>query len=228
MPVEILHRDDLVRGGFAGLREHRLVMDPRVFGKRVNPETWGGIGNFVYLADARFMPKGETGLHPHRELDVISVMVEGRIAHGGSLEDGEQLLADEVQVQSAGGEGFEHNEVNPDDAENRMLQLWVLPERAGQSASYKLYKPKRGSGLTRIYGGPPAQNETIASQTVIDVGLLETGEIVKTEGPFMAYVSRGKGAANGVEVADGDLFRADSLEFEAHSESQLIVIGRLS
>ena len=86
--MKILHRDDLILGGFAGLREHRLVTDSRVFGDHKRSEAWDGIGNFVYLADARFLPKGETRFHNHKEIDVISVMVEGRIMHKGSLEHG--------------------------------------------------------------------------------------------------------------------------------------------
>ena len=39
MSVEILHRDDLHRGGFAGLKEHRMVMDPKAFGPHINPGT---------------------------------------------------------------------------------------------------------------------------------------------------------------------------------------------
>lgn len=84
--MQALHRDDLERGGFAGLREHRLVMYPKVFPGRANSGTWPGIENFVDLADARFMPNGETRMHDHKEVDVISVMAEGRIAHEGSLE----------------------------------------------------------------------------------------------------------------------------------------------
>ena len=115
--VEILHRDDLPLGGFAGLKEHRLVTDGKAWGPHRARGAWDGLGNFVYLADARFMPRGETTMHPHREVDVISVMVDGRIAHEGSLSHGEQLNTNDVQVQRAGGEGFTHNEVNPDDDE---------------------------------------------------------------------------------------------------------------
>ena len=68
--MKILHRDDLERGGFAGLREHQLVTDSRVFGEHEANGAWDGIGGFVYLADARFLPKGETRLHSHREIDV--------------------------------------------------------------------------------------------------------------------------------------------------------------
>lgn len=104
--MEILHRDTLTLGGFAGLKEHRLVGDPRAFGAHVPAGSWPGIGNFVYLADARFLPHGETGMHPHHEIDVISVMVEGRIAHGGTLGEGEEIGPHEVQVQRAGGGGI--------------------------------------------------------------------------------------------------------------------------
>ncbi len=221
--IEVLHRDDLPLGGFAGLREHRLVMDSKAWGNQANPSAWQGLGNFVYLADARFVPKGETGMHPHREIDVISVMVEGRIAHGGSLEHGQELKPFDVQVQRAGGEGFSHNETNPDDTENRMIQLWVLPEKSGHPAGYKLYKPKWGE-VTRTYGGSFDQDETFPSQTQMDVALLHSGQQASFEGPFLAYLTKGKGTANGMPMTDGDLVRGDTLSFEAFEDVQLIVV----
>lgn len=56
-----LQRDSLTEGGFAG-----------------HDGSWSGIGDFVYFADARFMPYGETHMHSHHEVDVISVMVDGK------------------------------------------------------------------------------------------------------------------------------------------------------
>jgi redox-sensitive bicupin YhaK (pirin superfamily) len=221
--MEILHRDSLKLGGFAGLREHRLVTDKRVFGRRAEPGTWDGIGNFVYLADARFLPRGETRLHQHREIDVISMMVEGRIAHEGSLEHGQQIDTNDVQAQRAGGEGFTHNEINPDDHENRMIQLWVLPERAGEAADYKVYQPKNGQ-LTRVYGGSTGQEETLDSHTLIDVGSIATGESVSVKGAFLVYVTKGSGDINGQAVEDGDLVRGENLKFEAVGDAQLIVV----
>ncbi len=221
--MEILQRDDLKRSGFAGLRETRLVMDQRVFNRRAETGTWDGIGNFVYLADARFLPKGETRLHGHKEIDVISVMVEGRIAHEGSLQHGQEMDSHHVQAQRAGGEGFSHNEINPDDAENRMIQLWVLPERAGVPAGYKLYSPKEGE-MTRVYGGSTDQDVTLDSHTLIDVGLLAAGNNVTINGPFLAYVTRGAGRVNNKTVGDGDLIRGENLEFNAVEPTQLIVV----
>lgn len=223
MALRILHRDDLKLGGFAGLREHRLVLDPKT-GRR-SPGAWPGIGSFVYLADATFMPHGETELHPHREVDVVSVMVEGRIAHEGSLGQGQELRGADVQVQRAGGEGLEHNEINPDDVENRMLQLWLLPETPGEPASYRVYHPERGE-VTRVYGGSSDQSDTFVSKTVIEVALLDGGQTAEVAGAFMAYVAVGKGVVNGMEVVEGDLLRGEDLNFEA-SESAHLVIARL-
>lgn len=221
--MQILHRDDLPLGGFAGLREHRLVMDSKVFARRRDPGSWDGIGNFVYLADARFRPGGETKLHGHREIDVISVMVQGRIAHEGSLEHGQELGGTDVQVQRAGGEGFSHNEVNPDDTENRMIQLWVLPEQPGEPAGYMIYQPKP-AGMTRVYGGTTGQEETFDSHTLIDIGLLEAGQTATVSGSYLAYLTRGAGLVNGTPVKNGDLVRGEDLAFSATGNTRLIIV----
>jgi len=221
--MNILRRDDLERGGFAGLREHRLVMGPSAFGDRAAPGTWEGIGNFVYLADARFLPNGETGMHGHKEVDVISVMVEGRIAHEGSLEHGQELSGHDVQVQRAGGEGFSHNEVNPDTDENRMIQLWVLPEHPGEPAGYKRYEAELGK-VARVYGGSADQDESYPAQTIIDVALLKQGQKITVASEALAYVTKGEGLANGQVVRDGDLVRSEGLSFEATQDVQLITV----
>jgi redox-sensitive bicupin YhaK (pirin superfamily) len=131
--MNIIKRDNLVEGGFAGLKEHRLIKDSKLFGSQENNDgSWSGLENFVYLADARFMPHGETRMHSHHEIDVITLMVDGNIKHEGSMQSGKDLSRNDVQVQRAGGEGFSHNEINPDGDWNRLIQLWALPEVAGQ------------------------------------------------------------------------------------------------
>ncbi len=222
--MDILHRDNLIEGGFAGLTEHRLVKDAAAFGANANSDgSWSGIGSFVYLADARFMPHGETHMHDHMEVDVISVMVEGRITHQGSMSHGQDLQGNDVQVQRAGGEGFSHNEVNPDDQPNRMIQIWVLPEQAGQPASYKVYQPVKGS-LTRIYGGEDTAENSFPSNTQIEVASLAAGQHIDIHNPFIAYLTHGEGLANGKNIRDGDLTRGTHLKFEASSDTQLIII----
>ena len=223
MNTKILHRDDLEQGGFADLREYYLVEDPRVLGDDIEETSWMGIGNFVYLADAKYNPKGDTRMHNHREIDVVTFVLEGRLTHVGSLKNGQDLSAFQLQVQRAGGEGFSHNEVNPDDTENRVLQLWVLPENKGEPAGYKLYQPEWGK-VTRVYGGAKSQSETFDSHTLVDVAMMKEGQSFAIEGEFIAYLTMGKGTANEQEVSDGDLIRGQGLSFTAEQKSQLVVV----
>jgi redox-sensitive bicupin YhaK (pirin superfamily) len=224
MSLHILHRDDLKLGGFAGIREHRLVIDPHVFGNN-DSGAWPGIGNFVYLADAKFIPNGETHLHNHKEIDVISVIIEGRIAHEGTLQEGNIIESNQVQVQRAGGEGFAHNEINLEDKETRMIQMWVTPEKAGQSADYKSYTLKKS--VTRVYGGDSNQDETFSGSTIVDVGLIDVNKTISFVGEFLAYVTVGNGILNGEKVSNGNLIRGNDMTFQATSNSQIIIVRKV-
>ncbi|MFW5442710.1 MAG: pirin family protein [Methylococcaceae bacterium] len=220
MSLQILHRNDLPLGGFEGLKEYRLIVDKKVGGGN---DTWDGLGDFVYLADAQFLAKGETRLHPHKEIDVISIMVEGRVVHEGSLEHGKSMNANQAQAQRAGGEGFEHNEINPDNERNRMLQLWVLPETKGESADYKFYDLEHGK-LTLIYGGIKNQHNTLDSHTIIKAGILNAGQKINCDGAFIAYITRGTGELNAESIKDGDLVRGNDLNFTATTDNVLLFV----
>jgi len=226
--MQILNRKSLPRGGFAGLTEHRLVTDRRVFGSRKAANTFDGIGNFVYLADAQFNPRGQTHMHPHKEIDVISIMIDGRVSHEGSLEHGQSLNAGEAQVQRAGGEGFSHNEVNPDKSKNRMLQLWVLPDESGQPAGYKHYR-LRENGITRIYGGKKNQSDTFDSRTTIDIVRLADGESINFDDEILAYVSKGNAEFadenSTFNAEDGDLIRSYQTQINATNDVEIVVVS---
>ncbi|RLA59747.1 MAG: pilus assembly protein [Epsilonproteobacteria bacterium] len=218
--MKVLHKDTLPLGGFAGLKEHRLVVDRLVGG---SDDTWDGLGNFVYLADAYFDPYGETRMHPHREIDVISIMLEGSINHEGSLEHGTELTAGQIQVQRAGGEGFKHNEINPNATKNRMIQIWVLPEKHGEAAGYKLYDVEQDK-LTQIYGGSKDQSTTFDNHTVLEVGRFSRDISIKKSGDFLAYITEGKAIVNATKVKDGDLIRGTDLNFKATSDNAQIIV----
>ena len=226
--MQLLSKNSIQQGGFAGLLEHRLVTDSRIFGSNKKPDTYEGLGNFVYLADAQFNPRGETGMHPHNEIDVISVMIEGRVNHQGSLEHGKGLSAGDVQVQRAGAEGFSHNEINPDQHTNRMIQLWVLPQKSGESAGYKHYSPK-AQGVTRIYGGDNNQSDTFDSPTRIDIVNLAPGESIRFSTEQLSYITRGEAQFNeqqqSLRASDGDLIRSQQLSGTAHTFTSMIVIS---
>lgn len=225
MNIQILKRNSLHEGGFAGLREYRLVQEPELFGPTSNLDgSWPGLGNFVYLADARFMPHGETYMHAHHEVDIISVLVDGRILHYGTMGNGAYLENNTVQIQRAGREGLLHNETNPDGKWNRMIQIWVLPEEEGLASDYKIYKPMQGA-VTTVYGGEYDQYTDFPAKTQVDVARLKTGQLLELDTPFMGYVTRGMGIANDREVEDGDLIRGDSLQFEALRDMEIILIN---
>lgn len=221
--MNIIRRNELHRGGFAGLRETRLVMNPSVFGRHRAPGTSAGIGRFVYLADARFLPHGDTRLHSHQDVDVISVMVEGRVKHEGSLESGQELPAGFVQVQRSGAQGFSHNEINPDDSKNRMLQLWLLPEESAKDASYQLLEIA-GNGRTRIYGGTEDEPDTVTARTVVDIVALGEDEAVEQPGISLAYVVTGAGTGLGETLREGDLVESLDFSFHASTQSKLILV----
>jgi redox-sensitive bicupin YhaK (pirin superfamily) len=221
--LKIIKRNILRRGGFAGLRETRLVMSPSIFRSRREAGTSTGIGRFCYLADASFLPNGETRMHTHSDIDVISVMVKGCIKHEGSMENGQELHVDDIQVQRAGSEGFSHNEINPDDSKNRMIQLWVLPETKEEPASYQMFHAQPGERM-RVYGGPPDQNETFAARTVIDIAHVNAGESVSQSGRTLAYMVEGSGKSLQEVIREGDLVECRDFAFKASADSKLILV----
>jgi redox-sensitive bicupin YhaK (pirin superfamily) len=232
--MKILSRDSLELGGFAGIQEHRLVTDSRVFGGRKKPQTSEGLGNMVYLADAQYNPNGESGMHPHSEIDVISVIIKGRVSHEGSMEHGKDLFAGDVQVQRAGGEGFDHNEINPDNSKNRMLQVWALPEVKGQAASYKSYTPTL-DGVTRIYGGSKSQLVTFDSKTLIDIVHLKPGKTITLKGTQLTYVITGDANISELKnsqsdgkykVKEGDLIRSRDGKITAVTHLHMLVVNQ--
>ncbi len=218
--MNIIQRDTLHRGGFAGIEETRLIKDTRIGG---DSSTWDGLGNFVYLADARYLPYGESGMHPHREVDVITVVLEGRLAHEGSLKHGRSMAANQAQAQRAGGEGFEHNEINPDKTRTRILQLWVLPENSGEAASYKAYTINTGE-LKQIYGGGTEQSDTLSSHTVIETGVLHHGQQLQRTGEFLLYIASGHIELNGKKVTEGDLIRGNSIDLTIESDTAQLTL----
>jgi redox-sensitive bicupin YhaK (pirin superfamily) len=221
--MKIVTRNKLRRGGFAGLRETRMVMSPRVFGSQQEAGTSSGLCQLVYFADARFLPHGETRSHSHQEIDVISIMVEGRIQHEGSMEHGQSLTEGNIQIQRAGGDGFTHNEINPDDAKNRMLQLWVLPETAGEPASYQLFEASSDKRL-RIYGGSADQEETISAHTIVDVAQLSAGDSLKQPSHCLVYMTSGTGMIEDQIVREGDLIETNDFNLTAKSDCKLVVV----
>ena len=221
--MKTLTFEQLPQDGFAGLIERHFVINQQLFG-RSKTIAFPGLGNFVYLADANFLPHGETHMHSHKEVDVISVMVAGDIIHQGSLGHGERLSAGSVQVQRAGAEGFRHNEVNPNNEQNHMIQLWVLPDEKGQPAGYKHYHPKHGE-YANVYGGNKAQDTTFSSTIAISVSNTAAQQSIEISGEVMVYLSMGEAMINGEVIKARSLIHdQQGVSFTALTAGQAIFI----
>jgi hypothetical protein len=95
------------------------------------------------INDDRIAAGGGFGMHPHRDMEIITVMVEGVLRHRDSLGHSEALQAGEVQWMSAGS-GIVHSEFNGGEEPCRLLQIWIEPAQAGLPPRYG-QKPFPGS-----------------------------------------------------------------------------------
>ena len=81
------------------------------------------------INDDRVSPGQGFGTHPHRDMEILSFVVEGELEHRDSLGNGSVIRPGEVQRMTA-GTGIRHSEFNPSQvAEVRFLQVWIVPER---------------------------------------------------------------------------------------------------
>lgn len=97
---------------------------------------WMGFGNLRVINDDRV--QAGQGFHPHshKDMEIISYVVEGGLAHEDSMGNGSTIHAGEVQYMSAGS-GVVHSEFNPSKSEDtRFLQIWVEPSERGLSPRY--------------------------------------------------------------------------------------------
>src|ERR1043166_783545 len=77
------------------------------------------------------------GMHGHRDMEIVTIVLEGALEHRDSLGNGEVLRPGEVQRMTA-GTGIRHSEFNPSTTEPvHLYQIWLLPERAGLKPQYE-------------------------------------------------------------------------------------------
>lgn len=120
------------------------------------------------------------GTHPHRDMEIITYIVDGALEHRDSMGNSSVIRAGEVQRMSA-GTGITHSEYNPSKTDTvHLLQIWILPDRTGIQPSYEqnYYSEAEKRGNLRLIVSPDARDNSLKIHQ--DVGLyaavLEKGE----------------------------------------------------
>lgn len=132
--------------------------------------------------DDTVQPGGGWGMHPHRDMEIITYVVRGRIEHRDSSGGGGVVREGEVQCMTA-GTGIVHSEFNPSkDEPLRFLQVWITPERQGLHPSYETKHftkgEQRGKLLAVASGRPVGKAARIHQDATLHVATLEgDGEV---------------------------------------------------
>lgn len=173
--------------------------------------------------------------HSHREMEIVTYVLSGKLAHKDSTGGIGFINAGEVQRMTA-GTAIAHSEFNASETDpTRLLQIWVLPERAGLTPSYeqKQFTAEQRTGvLLPIASGQDVPGGvTIHQDTTFYVSKLRTGDQVthelKTGRRAFLYVIEGEVTLNGEALGTGDQARiteSGKLKLSASHESEIILI----
>lgn len=122
-----------------------------------------GFSDLRVINDDVIAPGGGFGMHPHRDMEIITVVLDGELEHKDSMGNGSVIRPGDVQRMSA-GTGVFHSEFNP-SAQNgaRLLQIWILPQSQGIDPSYeqKSFPQAEKQGKFRLLASPTGQDGSV-------------------------------------------------------------------
>jgi redox-sensitive bicupin YhaK (pirin superfamily) len=149
------------------------------FSDYVDPKHMG-VSQLRVINDDRVAPGQGFGTHAHRDMEIISYVLEGALEHKDSLGTGSIIVPGDVQRMSA-GTGVRHSEFNPSKAEPvHFLQIWILPARTGLPPSYeqKTFPAEERRARFRLIASPDARagSVTVHQDVLVYAALLEPGE----------------------------------------------------
>jgi redox-sensitive bicupin YhaK (pirin superfamily) len=172
--------------------------------------------------------------HPHRDMEIITVVLSGALEHRDSLGHRSVMKPGEVQRISA-GTGIEHSEYNYSPVEPvHLLQIWILPERRGLTPGYeqKSFPPVNGNGSPlRLVASHDSREGSLHINQDADlyVGTLDAGALhehaLKPKRHAWVQVARGRVKVNDqvLEAGDGAAISEEkSLRLEGETSSQVL------
>jgi redox-sensitive bicupin YhaK (pirin superfamily) len=151
------------------------------FGDYYDPAAMG-FRSLRVINDDRIAPGGGFGMHGHRDMEIVTYMLSGSLAHQDSLGSGESLQPGDVQVMTA-GRGIRHSEFNASPTEPaHLLQVWLLPERPGLPPSYhqRHFAAAEKQGRWRVIASRDGRDGSLVvhQDVTLLAALLNSGEAV--------------------------------------------------
>ncbi len=193
-----------------------------------------GFGPLRVINEDRVAPGGGFPTHPHRDMEIISYVVEGGLAHRDSTGTSSVIRPGDVQRMSA-GTGVRHSEYNASESDPvHFLQIWIIPERQGLKPSYeqKTFSADEKRGKLRLVGSQDGRDGSVTIHQDVDLyaTLLEPGESVSHRmtagrGGWVQVID-GALTVNGEALRAGDgvsISGADELHLEAQAATEALV-----
>ena len=184
-----------------------------------------GFRSLRVINDDRVVPGGGFPTHPHRDMEIFSYVLEGRLAHQDSMGNKRELKPGEIQLMRAGS-GVKHSEFNPSTTEQaRFLQIWITPSERGLEPAYTEWIPPAdgaGTPKQRVISADGREGSARIAQDA-DIYLIRSGmaetihhDLAAGRGLWLHIIS-GEATLAGTTLHPGD---AASLEQPAQLEIQ--------
>jgi len=182
-----------------------------------------GFGPLRVINDDRIAPGRGFGTHGHRDMEIITYVLDGAVEHRDSMGNGSVIRPGDVQRMSA-GRGVMHSEFNPQaDRGTHLLQIWIEPDVRGIAPEYeeKRFPEAEKRGRLRLVASPDGREGSVRlhQDATLRVGLFDGDESAAIDlvpgRRAWVHVARGEVTVNGRALQAGD---AAALEDEPHLE----------
>lgn len=201
------------------------------FAEYYNPENMN-YGALRVVNDDRFDPHSGFDTHPHKNMEILSYVVEGTLTHQDSMGNRRELTRGQVQYMSA-GTGIFHSEHNLSDGALRFLQIWILPDQANYPPQYGdcryPWEERENRWLHIASGRSGACPVSLHQDVEVSALFLDAGKTLSYPLPSgrIAYLIQieGAGAVNGRPLAAQDAAEVsdENLTFTAKTDSHYLL-----